>query len=248
MKPVDTHCHLNFERFDDDREKVIERSKKELEFVVNAGNNTETNRKTLKLEKDHPDFIIPNLGLHPTYTDNFNQLKEIKQMIREEDPVAVGEIGLDHHRVKQDKVREKQEQVFREMLELAEELDKPVVIHSREAEKKVFEIVQEYSIPEIMFHCFNGDPELAEKATEENIKIGFTTQVLYSNKAQKLVKRIELDDILLETDSPFLYRGDRNEPLNVKESAEKIADIKQVKRQKVVEKTTQNARNIFHES
>jgi len=248
MKPVDTHCHLNFERFDEDREKVVERSKKELEFVVNAGSNMETNRKALELGEKYPGFIIPNLGLHPTYTDDFNQLGEIKKMIREEDPVAVGEIGLDHHHVKQDKVREKQKKVFQEMLELAEELDKPVVIHSREAEEKVFEIVQEYGIPEIMLHCFNGHPELAEKATEENIKIGFTTQVLYSNRAQELVKRIELDSMLLETDSPFLYRGDRNEPLNVIESAEKIAELKQVKREKVVEKTTRNARKIFHES
>ncbi|PSG99955.1 MAG: DNase [Nanohaloarchaea archaeon SW_4_43_9] len=248
MKPVDAHCHLNFERFDDDREKVVERSKKELEFVVNAGSNMETNKKALKLGENYPGFIIPNLGLHPTYTNDFNQLAEIKQMIREEDPVAVGEIGLDHYHVKRDKFQKKQKKVFRKMLELAEELDKPVVIHSREAEKKVFEIVQKYSIPEIMFHCFNGQPELAEKAAEENIKIGFTTQVLYSNRAQELAKRIELDNMLLETDSPFLYRGDRNEPLNVKESVEKIAELKQVKREEVVEKTTRNARNIFHES
>ncbi|PSH01452.1 MAG: hypothetical protein BRC27_02160, partial [Nanohaloarchaea archaeon SW_10_44_10] len=134
MKPVDTHCHLNFERFDDDREKVVERSKKELEFVVNAGSNVETNRKALKLGENYPGFIIPNLGLHPTYTNDFDQLGEIKKMIREEDPIAVGEIGLDHHHVKQDKVQEKQKKVFRKMLELTEELDKPVVIHSREAE------------------------------------------------------------------------------------------------------------------
>ncbi|PSH02078.1 MAG: hypothetical protein BRC26_02395 [Nanohaloarchaea archaeon QH_8_44_6] len=90
--------------------------------------------------------------------------------------------------------------------------------------------------------------ELAEDAVESGMTIGVTTQVLYSNRAQELAKRVELDDMLLETDSPFLYRGDRNEPLNVIESAEKIADLKQVEREKVVEKTTRNARNIFHES
>lgn len=245
MKPVDAHCHLDFERFDNDREEVIERTKRKLEFVVNAGSNMETNRKALELGEKYPGFIIPNLGLHPTYTDDFNQLKEVKDLIREENPAAIGEIGLDHHHVKQEKIRDRQEKVFREMLELAEELEKPVVIHSREAEEEVFEIVQEYDIPHIMFHCFNGSPELAEKAVENNIKIGVTTQVLYSNRVQKIVEKIQVEEILLETDSPFLYRGERNEPLNVRESAEKIAEIKDTEIEQVVEKTTRNARKIF---
>jgi TatD DNase family protein len=245
MKPVDAHCHLDFERFDDDREEVIENSKGKLEFVVNAGSNMETNRKALKLGEKYPGFIVPNLGLHPTYTDDFDELQEVKDLIREEKPVAVGEIGLDHHHVKQEKMKDKQREVFREMLELAEELEKPVVIHSREAEEEVFEIVQDYDIPHIMFHCFNGSPELAEKATEHDIKIGVTTQVLYSNRVQKIVEKIGVEEMLLETDSPFLYRGDRNEPLNVKESAEKIAEIKDTEVEKVIEKTTGNARKIF---
>jgi TatD DNase family protein len=245
MKPVDAHCHLDFERFDDDREEVIENSKGKLEFVVNAGSNMETNRKALKLGEKYPGFIVPNLGLHPTYTHDFTQLQEVKDLIREENPVAIGEIGLDHYHVKQEKIRNKQRKVFREMLELAEELEKPVVIHSREAEEEVFEIVQDYDIPHIMFHCFNGSPELAEKATEHDIKIGVTTQVLYSNRVQKIVEKIGVEEILLETDSPFLYRGDRNEPLNVKESAEKIAEIKDTEVEKVIEKTTGNARKIF---
>lgn len=245
MKPVDAHCHLDFERFDEDRKEVIERSKEKLEFVVNAGSNMETNRKTLELGERYPDFVIPNLGLHPTYTDDFNQLAEIKQLIRDEDPVAVGEIGLDHYHVKQNKLQDRQEKVFREMLELAEELDKPVVIHSREAEEEVFDIVQECNVPAIMFHCFNGSPDLAEKAAGQNIKIGVTTQVLYSSKVQKIVERIEVEDMLLETDSPFLYQGDRNKPVNVVESTEKIADIKNIEVEEVVEKTTGNAREIF---
>ncbi|MFT4867973.1 MAG: TatD DNase family protein [Candidatus Nanohaloarchaea archaeon] len=245
MKPVDSHCHLDFERFDGDRDEVIERSKEELEFVVNAGSSMERNRKVLELSEKYPDFVVPNLGLHPTYTDNFGEVDEIKKLIREENPPAIGEIGLDHHHVKNTKLREKQEDIFREMLELAEELDKPVVIHSREAEERVFEIVQDYSIPSIMFHCFNGTPELAEKATEHGIKIGVTTQVLYSDRVQSIVEKISIEDMLLETDSPFLYRGDRNEPKNVHESAEKIAEIKETGKKEVVEKTTANSVELF---
>lgn len=245
MKPVDSHCHLDFERFDEDREEVVERSKEKLEFVVNAGSSMERNQKVLELSEKHPDFVVPNLGLHPTYTDNFDELEQIKHLIREENPPAIGEIGLDHHHVKNTKLRERQEKVFREMLELAEELEKPVVIHSREAEKKVFDIVQEYELSEIMFHCFNGTPELAEKSAEKGIKIGVTTQVLYSNRVQSIAEAVPVSDILLETDSPFLYRGNRNEPVNVHESAEKIAEIKDLEKQEVVEATTENARKLF---
>lgn len=247
MKPVDAHCHLEFDRFDEDRDEVIERSKEELEFVVNAGSNMKRNRKALELREEYGDFIVPNLGLHPTYTDHFDELSEVKQMIREEDPVAVGEIGLDHHHVTDEELRDEQENVFRELLELAEELDKPVVIHSREAEEKAFEIVQEYDLPEVMFHCFNGKSELAEKAAEAGITIGVTTQVLYSGRVQKIVERISVEDMLLETDSPFLYRGERNEPLNVRESAERISELKSVEEEKVVEATTGNARQIFQD-
>lgn len=247
MKPVDAHCHLDFDRFDEDRDEVIERSKGELEFVVNAGSNMKRNRKALELKEEYGDFIAPNLGLHPTYTDHFDELDQVKQMIREEDPVAVGEIGLDHHHVTDEELRDEQKKVFRELLELAEELGKPVVIHSREAENKAFEILQEYDLPEVMFHCFNGKPELAEKATEAGITIGVTTQVLYSNRVQEIVERISVEDMLLETDSPFLYRGGRNEPLNVKESAKRIAKLKSCEAEDVVEATTGNARRFFQD-
>lgn len=245
MKPVDSHCHLDFERFDEDREEVIKRSKEKLDFVVNAGSSMERNLKVLDLAKEHPDFIIPNLGLHPTYTDNFDELEQVKQLIKEKNPPAIGEIGLDHHHVEETELREQQKNIFREMLELAEDMKKPVVIHSRDAEKKVFEIVQRYELPHIMFHCFNGSPELAEKAVETGIKIGVTTQVLYSNRVQNIVERISTQNILLETDAPFLYRGERNEPVNVIESAEKIAEINDVEKERVIEETRGNAVKFF---
>lgn len=245
MKPVDAHCHLDFDRFDEDRDKVVKRCKENLEFVVNAGSNMANNRKALELREKYGEFIVPNLGLHPTYTDHFHELDEVKELVKTEDPVAVGEIGLDHHHVTDEELRDEQEKVFRELLELAEELGKPVVVHSREAEQEAFEIVSEYDLPDVMFHCFNGKPELAEKAVGEGITIGITTQVLYSSRVQNIVEAISTEDMLLETDSPFLYRGERNEPVNVKESAEKIAEMKGVSKEKVIEDTTGNARRIF---
>lgn len=245
MKPVDAHCHLDFDQFDDDREEVVSTAKKKLEFVVNAGSNIEHNKAALELADKYPDFIIPTLGLHPCYTDNFDQLDEVKEQIREHDPVAVGEIGLDHHHVEDNKLRERQEEVFRELLALAETLQKPVVIHSRNAENKAVEILKEYDLPDVMLHCFNGSPELAEDAVENGMTIGVTTQVLYSNLVQQIVDRLKTEDMLLETDSPYLYRGERNEPANVVESAEKIAELKSINAEEVFESTTSNARRIF---
>ena len=245
MKPVDAHCHLDFEQFDEDREEVVEEAKKELEFAVNAGSNIEHNKAAIQLQDDYPEAIVANLGLHPCYTDNYDQLEEVKQQIREHDPVAIGEIGLDHHHVQDEELRERQEEVFRELLELAEDLEKPVVIHSRDAERKAVEILKEYSLPDVMLHCFNGKPELAKEAIGHGMTIGITTQVLYSNRVQEIVKALRAEKLLLETDSPYLYRGERNKPVNVIESAEKIAEIKSVSREKVVEATTENARRIF---
>jgi len=245
MKPVDAHCHLDFEQFDEDRDEVMEKAKQKLDFVVNAGSNIEHNKAALKLSQKYSDFVVPTIGLHPCYTDDFDQLEEVRQQIKEHSPVAIGEIGLDHHHVQDTELRERQEEVFRELLQLAEDLEKPVVIHSRDVEQKTVEILKEYELPGIMLHCFNGTPELAEEAVRNGMKVGITTQVLYSNRVQQIVENLQLKDLLLETDSPYLYRGERNQPANVTESAEKIAEIKSTNYGKVVETTAQNARKIF---
>ncbi|MFB6099752.1 MAG: TatD family hydrolase [Candidatus Nanohalobium sp.] len=245
MNPVDCHCHLDFEKFDEDRDKVVERAREELEFVVTVGCTPERNRKTLEIAGKYPEFVIPNLGLHPTYTDEFENLDEVKNQIRENDPPAIGEIGLDHHHVTDEVLREEQRKVFRELLELAKELGKPVNVHSREAEQEVIDILKEYELPGALIHCFNGTPEQALEAAENGVTIGVTTQVLYSSRVQDIVGKLDVDDVVLETDSPFLYQGERNEPVNVVESAEKIAELKDTPVEKVVEATTENAREIF---
>lgn len=245
MKPVDAHCHLDFDRFDEDREEVINRCKEKMEFIVNAGCNYERNQKSLELQQEHPETVVANIGLHPTFDDDFDQVERIKQQIRENDPAAIGEIGLDYHHVTDPEKRETQRQIFEEMLELAEELDKPVVVHTRDAEKDSIEKLKQYSLPAIMLHCFNGSPELAAEAVENGMIIGITTQVLYSNRVQEIVEEIDLDDMLLETDSPFLYPDGRNEPVHVLESAEKIAEIKSAEKAEVLTATTTNAEETF---
>ena len=246
MRPVDSHCHIYFEQFDGDRDHILEKARKKLEFIGVPGVNPETNREVLQLSEEYGDFISPHLGLHPVYTDSFENLEDVKDQIRKHDPEAVGEIGLDHHHVTEESMREKQEEIFRELLELAEELGKPIAVHSREAEAQAIKIIKQYTIPEVFMHCFNGSPELAEKAVNSGMKIGVTTQVLYSSRVQSIVERLNLRDLVLETDSPYLYRGDRNQPVNVIESGEKIAEIKNLSKEDVFTSTTENSRQTFH--
>ncbi|MFB6144785.1 MAG: TatD family hydrolase [Candidatus Nanohaloarchaea archaeon] len=241
--PVDAHCHLDLEQFENDRNEVIERMNERLEFVVNAGVNPDHNRKTLELASAH-EKILPALGLHPTYTESFDRIGEVKEQLRQHDAAAVGEIGLDHHHVTGEEAREEQRKVFRELIRFAEKQELPVVVHSREAEKEAVKLLSEHDL-EVFLHCFNGTPDLAEKAVAQGMKIGVTTQVLYSNRVENIVTRLELEDLLLETDSPFLYRGDRNEPVNVRESAERVAKLKDCMVEDVIRATTANSREIF---
>ncbi|MFB6193268.1 MAG: TatD family hydrolase [Candidatus Nanohaloarchaea archaeon] len=245
MKAVDSHCHLDFDQYDNDRESVISESKEKLEFLVNAGSSLDRNKKVIELHRKHPELVVPALGLHPTYTDHFNELEEIKNQIEEYMPAAVGEIGLDHHHVKDSKLRKKQREIFRELIQVAEEIERPVVVHSRNAEDEAVQILSDEETSGVMLHAFNGRPSLAEKAVEKGFRIGVTTQVLYSSRVQSIVEKIELEDLLLETDSPFLYQGERNHPENVFESAEMIAEIKEVGREQVIEETTRSARELF---
>lgn len=245
MRPVDTHCHLDFDRFDEDREEVIQRAEEKLEFVVAAGCNYDKNENVLELQEKYPETVVANLGLHPTFDSDFDQLEQIKDQIKENNPAAIGEIGLDHHHVTDEDKRERQREIFEEMLELAEELEKPVVVHSREAEEETVEILKQYSLPETILHCFNGQPKLAEEAVAEGMTIGVTTQVLYSNRVQSIVERLDIEGIILETDAPFLYPDGRNEPVHVIESAQKIAAIKDMDKTEVVRATTTNAEKTF---
>lgn len=245
MKGVDAHCHLDFEQFDNDRSEVIDRSKDKLEFIVNAGANLKHNKNALKLANSYPDFIKANLGLHPVYTNSFGDINKVKKQVQENSPAAIGEIGMDYHHVQKKDTRKKQEEVFKEMLNLAEKEGQPVVLHTRDAEKQVLKILENYSLENVFLHCFNGSLDLCRNALDRNYFIGITTQVLYSNHVKNIAEVLDLSNMVLETDSPYLYRGDRNEPVNVMESAKEIAEIKNIEKKKVLSQTVENSKILF---
>lgn len=238
---IDAHCHLQFEQFDEDRNELILEIEENLDLAAIAGTNLEDNREAKNISETSEKLIYCN-GAHPLF--DHPSLEEIKEQIKENEPAAVGEIGLDHNYITDDKKREESEQIFREMLELAESEGLNVVIHSRNAERKAFEIVQEYDVRGF-FHCFNGRPELAEEIISNGHLIGVTGQVLHSTRVRNIVEKVPLEGILTETDSPYLGEDDRNTPLYVEKVTEEIAEIKDLEVKKVEASVKQNVDEFF---
>ena len=243
---IDIHCHLCFPEFDKDREEVISKAKREMSAVIVSSARFEEGKKVLNLIERHKGFLFATLGFHPTEGDNY---KGVIKLIKENKDkiVGIGEVGLDYHWERDLKKREKQKEIFRKFINLAGELNLPLVIHSWDAEEDCFEMIKNKNV-QAVFHCFSGSLELAKKILERGFYISVSTQVCMSKHHKKLVKIIPLDKILLETDAPFLspIRGERNYPWNIKISAKKIADIKKIGEEEILEKAKDNARKIFN--
>jgi len=258
----DTHCHLDFHAFDDDREAVIERSRRQgINRILNPGIDIETTQKAIQLAKTYPT-VYAAAGIHPhdastwqknTYDDLFTLADQPKV-------VAIGEIGLDYYR--DHSPRTIQRDVFRAQLELAVQLKKPVIIHCREAEQDMLAILSGWRAgltesdsplqknPGVL-HSFSGDGEFAGAVLRLGFKIGITGPVTFKNAhiLQAVVKSTPLDSLLIETDAPFLtpqpQRGQRNEPGYVKWVAEKIGELKDLSTEAVAEATSNNADTLF---
>lgn len=242
MRLADSHCHIHFEQFDEDRSKVIEDIEDKLDFAVLAGVDLEDNLKA-KETAEKSESLKYCTGLHPLYFEE-SKVKDVEDQIERFSPSAVGEIGLDYNYITDKDKRRESEKVFREMLEVAEDKGLPVVVHSRNAEQKCFNIVEEFEV-KAFFHCFNGRPRLAKEISETGHLIGVTNQIHNSSRVQNIVKEVELEFILTETDSPYLGGDERNTPLAVIEIAEKISEIKDVSEEKVIEISSRNSRKFF---
>ncbi len=249
---IDSHCHVDFKDFNKNREEVIARAKKKLDAVVNSGATLGGNRRTLKLVEDYRGFIYGTLGFHPVDASkaDFNIIDEAFKEIHEniDKAVAVGETGLDFYHIDNNEARNRQVKVFRRFIDLANEYEMPIVIHARDAEIKAFDLVNEYSRDiDVIFHCYGGDVETASKIVDESYYVSFSTIICYSDYHKELVEEIPIQNILTETDSPYLspFKGYKNEPAFVEETVKKIADIKSLPVLKVGKKTERNARKVF---
>lgn len=250
---IDTHCHIDFEEYDEDRDQIIKRAKEILDAVVVSGIGYESNRGVLDLCSQYENFIYPSFGFHPVSSQNCTE-EELKlthkDIIENRDNiVAIGEVGMDYFYVKDKALREKQREIFQTFIELADEYRIPLLMHVRDCEKKALNMVLEYEdIPYVIFHCFSGSKKTAKRIVQsDNYFMSFSTMLCYSSQHQNLIKNIPLDNILTETDSPYLAmtKEERNEPANVVNAVKKIAEIQNEDIETVDSITTNNARKIF---
>ena len=250
---IDTHCHIDFEDFDHDREEVIARAKDKLNHVIVSGYSNDSNMDVLKLSKDYEGFIYPTFGFHPVSSQNATQedIEIAHDNIRRhlDDIVAIGEVGMDYYYVTDKTLRERQQEIFRSFLKLADEYKVPIVMHVRDCEKKAVNIIEDYdNIPYFVFHCYGGSLKNAKRImNRDDSYMSFSTMLCYSKHHQDLIEKIDLDYVLTETDSPYLAmtKEERNEPVNVVKAVHKIAEIKDMSVSEVDEITTANARKIF---
>ena len=244
---IDTHCHILKEYYDD-IEKVISESKEQkVECLISCGCATKDIEESLKLVTQFPNLYL-SIGYHPDAINDYD-LDYLKENLESTRVVALGEIGLDYHYIETEEEKEKQKELFERQLEIAEELNMPIVVHSREATKETMDTLKKYNVKGII-HCFSGSYETAIEYIEMGYKLGIGGVVTFKNsKLSEVIKKLSLDDIVLETDSPYLcpdpYRGMQNSPKYIPIIAKKIAEIKETSIDEVMNKTTENALKMF---
>lgn len=249
----ETHAHYEDEQFNEDRDELLGSFKENgIDYVVNVSTSLDTAVECMKLA-DMYDFIYASVGNHPDYASEIDEkaILKIGEWCRHPKVVAIGEIGLDYYWEPYDK--ELQKKAFTMQMELASDIDMPVIIHSRDAAKDTFDIIKEYSLKGVrgIVHCYGYSLEYAKEFVKMGYKIGIGGVLTFKN-ARRLVETAEgisLDDIVLETDSPYMApvpnRGKRNSSLNIPYIAAKLAEIKGVDIDEVYDRTMKNAKEIY---
>ncbi|MGE5174014.1 MAG: YchF/TatD family DNA exonuclease [Betaproteobacteria bacterium] len=250
---IDTHAHLEMREFNDDREDVIKRAREAgVEYIVTIGTTIESSRDAVLLA-DKYDFIYAAVGIHPhEVKDILHPAYDIiRHIAQHEKVVAYGEIGLDYHY--EHSPRNDQKRKFRDMLREARELDLPVIIHDRDAHDDALQILSEEWSADLggVMHCFSGDVAMAKKAIEMGFSISIAGPVTFpkAEALREVVRQIPIEHLLIETDAPYLapqpMRGKRNEPANVRHTAEAVAKIKGLAYEDVARITSFNAMQLF---
>lgn len=253
LKIIDTHAHFDDDAFDIDRDELLANLPNlGVKYAITQGVNIEKSRHILKMAEKY-DYIYASVGVHPEDIDSINAdgkwLLELEEMLSRPKAVAVGEIGLDYHYDGFD--REKQIEIFEKQIALANRLDFPCVIHSRDATKDTIEILQKHR-PKGVMHCFSGSVETAQILLKLGLYISFTGVLTFKNakKAVSACESIPLDRLLLETDCPYMapvpFRGKRCDSSMTVKTAEKMAEIKGISTEEIIETCNNNAIKLFN--
>ena len=254
MDFVDTHCHLNDEKFSDDFIEVLERAKiAGVKRIINFGDTLKSSAAVVKLAENFTE-LFAGVGIHPEEIADFdkNSAEKIIELAKNKKVMAIGEIGLDYHWEKDSEKRLLQQKIFIEQLEIARTLNLPVCIHEREAHGDALKILKSdgKNLRGVM-HCYSGSLEMARELWKMGWLTGFDGPLTFKNSAKlpEIVKAAPREMILIETDSPYLApvpnRGKRNEPSFVVDVAKKIAELRGETLEEVASYTTENAERLY---
>jgi TatD DNase family protein len=269
---TDTHCHLDFNKFDEDRSAVLQRAiAAGVKRILVPGLDLQSSQSAIRLAESYSNLYAA-VGFHPTDLESFSEksFEKVKALVEHPKVVAIGEIGIDYYWVKEEQKQAFQQEVLKKQLAFARSVNKPVIIHMREendawvgqASIDLLEILSKWhkilkaenhrlaEKPGVL-HSYNGSLETAQTALDLNFYIGVTGPVTYKNAEEKrrIIRQLPLERLLIETDAPFLapvpQRGKRNEPAFVAYIADKIAEIHETTREQVAKITTENAERLF---
>jgi TatD DNase family protein len=239
---IDTHVHLDL--LPDPYAAVVEAKKKGVLGMVAVGMDWKSNEKILALSREIPDFVFPALGYHPEAI-TVSGIKENLHFLRThlDQAVALGEIGLDF---KISVPRELQEWVFKDLIELALETNKPLILHCRRSHAQVYELIRKHEVKKAVFHWYSGPVDILKELLLDGYFISATPALVYSPAHREAVAVAPLKQILIETDSPVTYRGEFSRPAQVLRTLEELSKIKRIDPEEASLKTTQNARKFFN--
>ena len=247
----DTHAHYDSSKFDADRDAVLRALPESgVTIVVDPGDNAERSRRAVELAQQYP-HVYAAVDWHPEEAESWdeNSLPAIRELAKQPKVCAIGEIGLDYYW--DTTYRERQKEMFRAQIELALELDLPVIVHDREAHGDSLEIVRDYPALRGVFHCFSGSVEMAQELLRRGWYLGFDGPITYKNaaRAPEVIRICPMERILLETDSPYLApvpnRGQRNDSRNLPYIAATVARIKDMPVEAVAAQTMENGKKLF---
>ncbi len=253
---IDAHCHLEQKDYEQDRDEVIERCRQQMKAVVTSCAHPKDFDLTLQLAEKYKGFVFAAVGLHPEYVKEISEKEkdEFLELVKQNKDkiVAIGEVGLDFHWIRESEWQEKQKQWFAQFIDFAREINKPLVVHSRDAYGDVVKILEQQDAKQVLLHLF-GDNNLVKRIADNGWYVSVGPIVLRSKKHYQIARDMPLEQLLLETDAPWnapevFLEGKkiRNEPTAIKVVAKKITEIKKLSFEEVWKICGENAIKFFN--
>jgi TatD DNase family protein len=244
---IDSHAHIFNEFYDNIYSVIDELKEKDVLFVLNCADNIRTSKEVLESYLKYDGFLLPSVGIHPENINDKDKINELEELIKNNKVFAIGEIGLDYYQ--NDENKDEQKKLFNIQLDLAEKYNLPIIVHIRESIQDVYDILKQRKLKGII-HCYSGSYEMAKEFIKLGYKLGIGGVLTFKkSKLFTVIEKVDLSNILLETDSPFLspepFRGKKNNPSNIYYVAKKISEIKNKPLEEVIKKTTKNFKEIF---